>query len=111
MSYKCSGDQDSVVPLLGSRTLVRELAHDLHFQTTVPYGAWFHKSQVHLILTYYHIYIYAAYRTFYIIYFHQFSCAGGRLGDRVWKSVNLCNCEGCFSYGTLCSAFKGFAFV
>ncbi|KAK6131067.1 hypothetical protein DH2020_035185 [Rehmannia glutinosa] len=43
----CSnGDQDSVVPLLGSRTLVRELAHDLKFDITVPYGAWFHKGQV-----------------------------------------------------------------
>nr|GEW24604.1 serine carboxypeptidase-like 42 [Tanacetum cinerariifolium] len=41
-----SGDQDSVVPLLGSRTLVRELAHDLEFKVTVPYGAWFHKGQV-----------------------------------------------------------------
>ncbi|XP_071692587.1 serine carboxypeptidase-like 42 [Rutidosis leptorrhynchoides] len=41
-----SGDQDSVVPLLGSRTLVRELAHDLHFEATVPYTAWFHKGQV-----------------------------------------------------------------
>ncbi|KAK7841296.1 serine carboxypeptidase-like 42, partial [Quercus suber] len=41
-----SGDQDSVVPLLGSRTLVRELAHDLKFKVTVPYGAWFHKGQV-----------------------------------------------------------------
>lgn len=41
-----SGDQDSVVPLLGSRTLVRELAHDLQFQITVPYGAWYHKGQV-----------------------------------------------------------------
>ncbi|XP_020106442.1 serine carboxypeptidase-like 42 [Ananas comosus] len=41
-----SGDQDSVVPLLGSRTLVRELAHDLKFGVTVPYGAWFHKGQV-----------------------------------------------------------------
>lgn len=41
-----SGDQDSVVPLLGSRTLVRELAHDLQFKITVPYGAWFHKQQV-----------------------------------------------------------------
>lgn len=41
-----SGDQDSVVPLIGSRTLVRELAHDLHFKITVPYGAWFHKGQV-----------------------------------------------------------------
>ncbi|KAK9748851.1 hypothetical protein RND81_02G085200 [Saponaria officinalis] len=41
-----SGDQDSVVPLLGSRTLVRELAHSLNFKITVPYGAWFHKRQV-----------------------------------------------------------------
>ncbi|XP_004290564.1 PREDICTED: serine carboxypeptidase-like 42 [Fragaria vesca subsp. vesca] len=41
-----SGDEDSVVPLLGSRTLIRELAHDLKFKITVPYGAWFHKGQV-----------------------------------------------------------------
>ncbi|KAG0468544.1 hypothetical protein HPP92_017872 [Vanilla planifolia] len=41
-----SGDQDSVVPLLGSRTLVRELAHDMGLNTTVPYTAWFHKGQV-----------------------------------------------------------------
>ncbi|GLT32196.1 hypothetical protein SLA2020_068810 [Shorea laevis] len=41
-----SGDQDSVIPLLSSRTLVRELAHDLNFKITVPYGAWFHKGQV-----------------------------------------------------------------
>ncbi|GAY39852.1 hypothetical protein CUMW_047580 [Citrus unshiu] len=41
-----SGDQDSVVPLLGSRTLIRELARDLNFEVTVPYGAWFHKQQV-----------------------------------------------------------------
>ncbi|XP_077224663.1 serine carboxypeptidase-like 42 [Tasmannia lanceolata] len=41
-----SGDQDSVVPLLGSRTLVRELARDLKFKVTVTYSAWFHKGQV-----------------------------------------------------------------
>ncbi|CAN8242467.1 unnamed protein product [Cochlearia groenlandica] len=41
-----SGDQDSVVPLLGSRTLVRELAHDFKFEVTVPYGVWFHRKQV-----------------------------------------------------------------
>ncbi|URE32817.1 Serine carboxypeptidase [Musa troglodytarum] len=41
-----SGDQDSVVPLLGSRTLVRELAHDLKFGITVPYSNWFYKGQV-----------------------------------------------------------------
>ncbi|KAF5735450.1 serine carboxypeptidase S10 family protein [Tripterygium wilfordii] len=41
-----SGDQDSVVPLLGSRSHVRDLAQDLKFKITVPYGAWFHKGQV-----------------------------------------------------------------
>uniref|UniRef100_A0A7N0VIJ6 Carboxypeptidase n=1 Tax=Kalanchoe fedtschenkoi TaxID=63787 RepID=A0A7N0VIJ6_KALFE len=41
-----SGDQDSVVPLMGSRTLIRELANELNFKVTVPYGAWFHKKQV-----------------------------------------------------------------
>ncbi|XP_010479023.1 PREDICTED: serine carboxypeptidase-like 44 [Camelina sativa] len=41
-----SGDEDSVIPLLGSRTLVRELADDLYLNTTVPYAAWFHKGQV-----------------------------------------------------------------
>ncbi|OVA01521.1 Peptidase S10 [Macleaya cordata] len=41
-----SGDQDSVVPLLGSRTLVRELAQDLNFKITLPYSAWYHKAQV-----------------------------------------------------------------
>ncbi|XP_031473926.1 serine carboxypeptidase-like 42 [Nymphaea colorata] len=41
-----SGDQDSVVPLLGSRTVTRQLAADLGFKITVPYGAWFYKGQV-----------------------------------------------------------------
>ncbi|KAM3311787.1 hypothetical protein ACQJBY_032038 [Aegilops geniculata] len=41
-----SGDQDSVVPLLGSRTLVRELAHDMGLPVTVPYSTWFRKGQV-----------------------------------------------------------------
>ncbi|CAI0625463.1 unnamed protein product [Linum tenue] len=41
-----SGDQDSVVPLMGSRTLVRQLADDLKFKVTVPYSTWFHKNQV-----------------------------------------------------------------
>ncbi|KAK1560495.1 hypothetical protein Q3G72_027243 [Acer saccharum] len=49
-----SGDQDSVVPLLGSRTLICELAHDLNMKVIVPYGAWFHKDHavsvlIHLI--------------------------------------------------------------
>ncbi|KAL5715036.1 Serine carboxypeptidase-like 42 [Ranunculus cassubicifolius] len=41
-----SGDQDSVVPLLGSRTNVREMAKDLKFNVTVPYSTWFYKGQV-----------------------------------------------------------------
>ncbi|XXG39375.1 hypothetical protein AAC387_Pa01g0349 [Persea americana] len=41
-----SGDQDSIVPLTGSRTIIRELAQDLKFKVTVPYGAWLYKGQV-----------------------------------------------------------------
>ncbi|KAL6316938.1 hypothetical protein AAG906_024476 [Vitis piasezkii] len=46
IAFLFGGDQDSVVPLLGSRTLIRELAQELKFKITVPYGAWFHKGQV-----------------------------------------------------------------
>ncbi|KAI5079758.1 hypothetical protein GOP47_0005237 [Adiantum capillus-veneris] len=41
-----SGDQDSVVPLLGTRTLVRQLAGKLRLRTSVPYRAWYDKGQV-----------------------------------------------------------------
>jgi len=46
MTLHYSGDQDSVVPLLGSRTLVRELAHTMGLHVTVPYSTWFRKGQV-----------------------------------------------------------------
>ena len=42
----CSGDQDSVVPLTGTRTLVNGLAKDLELNTTVPYRNWFEGRQV-----------------------------------------------------------------
>lgn len=41
-----SGDQDSVVPLLGTRSLVRRLAGDLRLRTSSPYRAWYDKGQV-----------------------------------------------------------------
>ncbi|KAL6337649.1 hypothetical protein AAG906_037242 [Vitis piasezkii] len=41
-----SGDQDSVVPLTGTRTLVNGLAKDLGLNTTVPYRNWFQGRQV-----------------------------------------------------------------
>ncbi|KAK7394292.1 hypothetical protein VNO78_14814 [Psophocarpus tetragonolobus] len=41
-----SGDQDSVIPLTGSRTLVRKMAKELGLKTTVPYRVWFQKQQV-----------------------------------------------------------------
>ncbi|XVF08616.1 hypothetical protein REPUB_Repub07fG0018200 [Reevesia pubescens] len=41
-----SGDQDSVIPLTGSRTLVGELAKELGLETTVPYRVWFEGKQV-----------------------------------------------------------------
>ncbi|POO00496.1 Serine carboxypeptidase-like [Trema orientale] len=41
-----SGDQDSVVPFLGTRVLVGQLAKTLGLKTTVPYSAWFNSKQV-----------------------------------------------------------------
>ncbi|KAL6969201.1 Serine carboxypeptidase-like 45 [Sarracenia purpurea var. burkii] len=41
-----SGDQDSVIPLTGSRTLVHALAEELELKTTVPYRVWFAGMQV-----------------------------------------------------------------
>ncbi|XP_021286346.1 serine carboxypeptidase-like 45 [Herrania umbratica] len=41
-----SGDQDSVIPLTGSRTLVGGLAKELGLETTVPYRVWFEGKQV-----------------------------------------------------------------
>ncbi|XP_028766709.1 serine carboxypeptidase-like 45 [Neltuma alba] len=41
-----SGDQDSVIPLIGSRALVNALAREIRFNTTMPYRAWFEGKQV-----------------------------------------------------------------
>ncbi|GMN49357.1 hypothetical protein TIFTF001_018517 [Ficus carica] len=41
-----SGDQDSVIPLIGSRKLVHRLARKLALNTTVPYRVWFEGQQV-----------------------------------------------------------------
>ncbi|XP_061358870.1 serine carboxypeptidase-like 45 isoform X1 [Gastrolobium bilobum] len=41
-----SGDQDSVIPLLGSRSLVNGLAKELGLNTTVAYRTWFQGKQV-----------------------------------------------------------------
>ncbi|PIA27345.1 hypothetical protein AQUCO_08000015v1 [Aquilegia coerulea] len=41
-----SGDQDSVIPLTGSRKLVHGLAKELGLNTTAPYRVWFEGKQV-----------------------------------------------------------------
>lgn len=41
-----SGDQDSVIPFTGTRSLVSKLAKDLRLKTTVPYRAWLSGNQV-----------------------------------------------------------------
>ncbi|KAB2091057.1 hypothetical protein ES319_A03G164800v1 [Gossypium barbadense] len=41
-----SGDQDSVIPLTGSRKLVNRLAEELGLKTSVPYRVWFEGQQV-----------------------------------------------------------------
>lgn len=44
-----------MVPLLGSRTLIRELADDLKFKITDPYRVWFHNRQVNVLFYFMHI--------------------------------------------------------
>ncbi|CAA0812852.1 Serine carboxypeptidase-like 45 [Striga hermonthica] len=41
-----SGDQDSIIPLMGTRTLVNQLANQLGLNTTQPYRAWLESKQV-----------------------------------------------------------------
>ncbi|KAK4362079.1 hypothetical protein RND71_017320 [Anisodus tanguticus] len=41
-----SGDQDSVIPLIGSRETVHQLARQMRLNTTVPYRVWFAGQQV-----------------------------------------------------------------
>ncbi|EPS68240.1 hypothetical protein M569_06534, partial [Genlisea aurea] len=41
-----SGDQDSVIPLTGSRKLVHRLARELKLRTSIPYRVWFSGMQV-----------------------------------------------------------------
>lgn len=43
-----SGDQDSVIPLTGSRKLVHGLAVELGLRPTTPYRVWFSGMQVKL---------------------------------------------------------------
>ncbi|KAJ6747626.1 SERINE PROTEASE FAMILY S10 SERINE CARBOXYPEPTIDASE [Salix koriyanagi] len=40
-----SGDQDSVIPFTGTRSLVSKVAQDLRLETTVPYRAWLSGNQ------------------------------------------------------------------
>ncbi|KAF5730631.1 serine carboxypeptidase-like 45 [Tripterygium wilfordii] len=41
-----SGDQDAVVPFLGTRTLLNEIAKELKLNVTTPYRTWFEGRQV-----------------------------------------------------------------
>ncbi|GAU51601.1 hypothetical protein TSUD_372930 [Trifolium subterraneum] len=41
-----SGDQDSVIPFMGTRSLIKGLAKDLGLNTTQAYRAWFRGKQV-----------------------------------------------------------------
>ncbi|KAI3525873.1 hypothetical protein L1887_05002 [Cichorium endivia] len=41
-----SGDQDSVLPLTGTRVVINRLAKELGLKTTQPYSAWFNDNQV-----------------------------------------------------------------
>lgn len=41
-----SGDQDSVVPLTGTRSQMSKLAKELNLRTIIPYSAWYAHEQV-----------------------------------------------------------------
>ncbi|PNY17809.1 serine carboxypeptidase 45-like protein [Trifolium pratense] len=41
-----SGDQDSVIPFIGTQSLIDGLAKEIRMKTTVPYRAWFKGRQV-----------------------------------------------------------------
>ena len=43
-----TGDQDSVIPCMGTRRLVDRLAKTLGLKTTVPYSSWFVDKQVNI---------------------------------------------------------------
>nr|XP_043612159.1 serine carboxypeptidase-like 45 [Erigeron canadensis] len=46
MMFIYSGDQDSVIPLIGTRLVVNDLANQLGLKITVPYRSWFSGNQV-----------------------------------------------------------------
>ncbi|KAL5056493.1 hypothetical protein RYX36_037175, partial [Vicia faba] len=46
-----SGDQDSVIPFIGTRSLINGLAKDLVLKVTRHHQAWFHGTQVNIFLT------------------------------------------------------------
>jgi serine carboxypeptidase-like clade 2 len=48
---KCdSGDQDSVVPFISTRTLIKGLAKELGLKVTVPYRVWLEGNHVNLFI-------------------------------------------------------------
>ena len=42
----CSGDEDSVIPLIGTAQTVNKVAKDLRLIPTSPYRVWFQGQQV-----------------------------------------------------------------
>uniref|UniRef100_A0A6N2JZU1 Uncharacterized protein n=1 Tax=Salix viminalis TaxID=40686 RepID=A0A6N2JZU1_SALVM len=46
LALQSYGDQDSVIPFTGTRSLVSKVAKDLRLKTTVPYRAWLSGNQV-----------------------------------------------------------------
>ncbi|KAL6504493.1 hypothetical protein OROGR_026416 [Orobanche gracilis] len=95
-----SGDQDSVVPLLGTRTIVRELAHDLKFNISVPYGAWFHKGQCRSGRTTSRM-CNVNFGPLTALLFVGITDTGRRLANRIWEVVDFHN-----SCRTICDIFS-----
>ncbi|KAL5131185.1 Serine carboxypeptidase-like 45 [Glycine soja] len=51
IKLELSGDQGSVIPLTGSRTLVQKLARKLGLNSTVLYTVWFEGQHVCILIT------------------------------------------------------------
>lgn len=108
MHSKYSGDQDSVIPLTGSRKLVHGLAEELGLSTTVPYRVWFQGQQVRKIaqtwkvtgiLKAESVFEWSMARLTMVLDF-----SGGWLDSSLWECSVVCNHKRCIPWSSIFAA-------
>jgi len=92
--FLCSGDQDSVVPFMGTRSLVNGLAEEIGLKTSEPYRTWFDGKRVNI-----YVLFWWPNRTFKfylatVFSFLPFDCLGCWMDPSIWGHPYLCNCKG-----------------